>query len=186
MIRLTIQLVTPRLILRSWQLEDVEVFAALSNDPEIADHTLSFVHPQPTGWASARLERSIDAFQSAKHYSFAVCLRDSQEVIGDCGITPDERHKRGEMGYWCGAPHRGQGFMTEAARAVLIFGFEQLGVHRVQASYFPRDPASARILEKIGMQREGLIRGYVRKNDRPEDVIYYAALASDFSSTINS
>jgi [ribosomal protein S5]-alanine N-acetyltransferase len=176
-------LTTDRLILRPWQLEDIATFAALSNDPEIADHTLSSVCPQPDGWAQTRVERMIASFTERKNFSFAVMRKDTAEVIADCGISFDERHKRGEMGYWCGAAYRGHGFMTESARAVMQFGFEQLGLHRVQASHFPRNPASARILEKIGMQREGLLRGYVQKNGQAEDVIYYAALKSDLPSS---
>jgi [ribosomal protein S5]-alanine N-acetyltransferase len=177
------ELQTPRLILRPWKLEDVTAFAALSNDPEIADHTLSFVYPQPEGWAQTRVERMIASLQERKHFSFAVVLKSTSEVIADCSISFDERHRRGEMGYWCGAAYRGHGFMTEAARAVMQFGFEQLGLHRVQASHFPRNPASARILEKIGMRREGLLREYVQKNGQAEDVIYYAALKSDLPSS---
>jgi [ribosomal protein S5]-alanine N-acetyltransferase len=168
MIPTSIQLETPRLILRPWRLDDETAFAALSNDPEIADFTLSYVHPQPDGWAKTRLERSIDSFQNGKHYSFAVCSRESLEVIADCSISFEERHRRGEMGYWCGAPFRGRGFMTEAARALLMFGFGQLGLHRVQASHFPRNPASARILKKIGMRHEGVLRGYVQKTIEPK------------------
>ena len=170
---------TPRLWLRPWTLSDALSFARLSDDPEIADHTGTFLHPQPDGWAHKRIARYLESSRVSAGYSFAVCLRDSLEVIGECGITTEARHGRGELGYWCGAAHRGNGYITEAARAVMAFGFETLGLHRIQASYFPRNPASGRILEKLGMKPEGLLRGYYVKNGVPEDVTYYAALSVD-------
>jgi [ribosomal protein S5]-alanine N-acetyltransferase len=171
---------TDRLHLRLWTLEDAPTFARLSNDPEIARNTGTFVFPQPEGWATARLTRLIASADQGTGYGFAVCLRDSLEVIGDCGIHLEPRHQRGELGYWCAAAFRGNGYMTEAARAVMRFGFETLKLHRVQASHFPRNPASGRILERIGMRREGLLRGYYIKDDVPEDLIYFAALHHDF------
>jgi RimJ/RimL family protein N-acetyltransferase len=166
-------------VLRPWTLEDTDTFARLSDDPEIAANTGTFLHPQPPGWARSRLERYLSSSAEGIGYAFAVCLRDSLEIVGECGIYTEPRHGRGELGYWCAAAHRGRGYTTEAARAVMDFGFQQLGLHRVQASHFPRNTASGRILERIGMRREGLLRGYYRKGDVFEDVIYYATLASD-------
>ena len=170
---------TPRLHLRPWTLGDSHTFARLSNDPEIADHTGTFLHPQPDGWAHQRITRYLESSRNGTGYNFAVCLRDSLEVIGECGISVEARQRRGTLGYWCAAAHRGNGYITEAARAVMTFGFETLGLQRIQASHFPRNPASGRILEKLGMKPEGLLRGYYVKNGVPENVMYYAALSVD-------
>jgi [ribosomal protein S5]-alanine N-acetyltransferase len=177
----SVTLETPRLHLRLWTLEDESIYVRLSDEAEIARLTGTFLHPQPEGWAAQRLTRYVSALEAGAGYNFAVCLRDSLEVIGDCGLFLEPRHRRAELGYWCGAAYRGHGYTTEAARAVMRFGFDRLALHRIQAGHFPRNPASGRLLEKIGMQREGLLRGYVVKDGVPEDVIYYAALASDFS-----
>ncbi|NJK43297.1 MAG: GNAT family N-acetyltransferase [Pleurocapsa sp. SU_196_0] len=170
---------TPHLILRLWALEDEAVYARLSDDAEIARLTGTFLYPQPDGWSAQRLTRYVSALEAGTGYNFAVCLRDSLEVIGDCGLFLEPRHRRAELGYWCATAFRGNGYITEAARAVMRFGFDRLGLHRVQAGYFPRNPASRRILEKIGMRREGLMRGYFVKDDVPEDVMYFAVLKSD-------
>ena len=177
---------TPRLHLRPWTLSDAHTFARLSDDPEIADHTGTFLHPQPDGWAHKRIARYLESSLEGTGYSFAVCLRDSLEVIGECGITVEARHQRAELGYWCGAAYRGNGYITEAARAVMMFGFETLGLQRIQASHFPRNPASGRILQKLGMEREGLLRGYYLKNGVPEDVMYYAALRVDCPERVDA
>ena len=182
----TPSLETPRLHLRPWTLSDAPTFARLSDDPEIAANTGTFLHPQPDGWAHQRIARYLESNRAATGYSFAVCLRDSLEVIGECSITIEARHQRAELGYWCGVAHRGHGYITEAARAVMSLGFETLGLQRIQASHFPRNPASGRILEKIGMKPEGLLRGYYLKNGLPEDVFYWAALRTDFPTPSKS
>jgi RimJ/RimL family protein N-acetyltransferase len=170
---------TTRLHLRPWTLEDAPTFARLSDDPEIAANTGTFVHPQPEGWANARITRYLESTRNGVGYTFAVCLRGSLEVVGECGVFLEPRHRRGELGYWCAAAHRGHGYTTEAARAVMQFGFEPLNLQRVQATHFPRNPASGRILERIGMQREGVLRAYYLKGEVFENVVMYAALRTD-------
>ena len=72
------------------------------------------------------------------------------------------------------------GYMTEAARCVVAFGFGQLGLVRIQATCYPRNPASAKVMQKIGMTYEGLLRGYVYKDGIQEDIAMYAMLRSDW------
>ena len=84
------------------------------------------------------------------------------------------------MGYWVGAPYWGRGYCTEAARAILRYGFEELGLHRIHAQHFARNPASGRVMQKIGMVYEGRQHEHVRKWDRFEDSDLYGILASDW------
>ena len=93
--------------------------------------------------------------------------------------SPDPGQGRAELGYWIGVPFWGQGHATEAVAAVLAFGFGPLGLHRIHATVFPRNPASARVLEKSGFRREGLLRGYARKEGAFEDLVMYARLRTD-------
>ncbi len=79
-------------------------------------------------------------------------------------------------------PYWGQGFATEASRAVVRFGLETLGLNRLYAHHMARNPASGRVLERIGMQREGVLRRRVRKWGRFEDVVIYALLREEAPS----
>jgi RimJ/RimL family protein N-acetyltransferase len=90
-------------------------------------------------------------------------------------------HQRADLGYWLGVPFWGQGYATEAARLVISYGFVRLQLHRIQARCFPRNRASARVLEKVGMRYEGLLRGYLRKGDAFEDALLFAILSTDRS-----
>ena len=76
----------------------------------------------------------------------------------------------------------GQGYATEAARAVLRYGFEELKLNRIYAHHMTKNPASGRVLAKIGMRREGLHRQAMRKWDVFEDVVVYAMLQQDWTS----
>ena len=93
----------------------------------------------------------------------------------------DAEHSHAEMSCWVGVEWWGQGFATEAALAVLRLGFEQLKLNRIAAFHMVRNPASGRVLERIGMKREGLLRQCVRKWDRFEDVVLTAILRDDWT-----
>ena len=83
------------------------------------------------------------------------------ELIGVTGLHPEPEHGRARLGYWIGRPFWGQGYATEAARAAVGWAFEGLDVRRLHAESFARNPASCRVLEKIGMRvlREGIVYG---------------------------
>ena len=85
------------------------------------------------------------------------------------------------MGMWIGVEWWGRGYATEAARAILDHGFESLGLNRIYAHHMVRNPASGRVLEKIGMMKEGLLRQPVRKWGKFEDVVVFAILRDDWS-----
>jgi RimJ/RimL family protein N-acetyltransferase len=87
------------------------------------------------------------------------------------------------MGYWLGVPHWNQGYMTEAARRVIQFGFEQQDLHRMVACHFTINPASGRVMVKAGMTYEGILRQHVRKAEQFFDLACYGILRSEFSAS---
>jgi RimJ/RimL family protein N-acetyltransferase len=84
------------------------------------------------------------------------------------------------MGYWIGAPYWNRGYATEAARAVLRFAFDTVGLHRIYATHFTRNPASGRVMEKTGMQREGVWREHLMRGERFEDAVVYGILREEW------
>ena len=98
------------------------------------------------------------------------------QVIGCVSLRIKREDQRAELGYWLGRPYWGQGYCTEAVRAVLDFGFGQLGLNRIFACHFARNPASGRVMQKAGMSREGCLRRHAKKWDAFEDVEIYAVL----------
>lgn len=174
---------TARLRLRPFALADAPQVRAMAGDARVAGPTLHIPHPYPAGMAEAWIGSHVSAAAEGRIYSFAIERRDDGALLGAIGITPDARHRRAEIGYWLGVAHWGRGYMGEAARRIVAFGFAGLGLQRVQATCLPRNPASARVMEKAGMRREGLLRGYVRKDGLQEDILLYAILREEWETS---
>jgi RimJ/RimL family protein N-acetyltransferase len=103
--------------------------------------------------------------------------------MGDINLVVEARHRRAELGYWLGVAFWNRGYMTEAVRRVVAFAFAELGLHRVQAHALVRNPGSWRVMEKAGMAREGVLRGYVHKGGVFEDIVAYAVLRPEFEAS---
>ena len=141
--------------------------------------TLRIPHPYEDGMAEAWIAEIAEA--RGERVVFAVTT-ESDGLIGAAGLDLEPAHRRAELGYWIGVPYWNRGFATEAARAVVDHGFRDLHLHRIYATVFPRNPASGRVLEKIGMTFEGRLRGHVRKWDVQEDVEYFGVLATEWTT----
>ena len=170
---------TDRLILRPFVASDAGRVQKLAGDREIALTTLRIPHPYEDGMAEAWIAAKPDQWTDGLGAVFAVVSKEDRSLVGSIGLDVVPGHRRGELGYWIGKPYWGCGYATEAAREMLRFGFEQLDLRRIQATVFPGNPASAKILTKIGMQREGRLRHYVEKWGEPRDLEIYSILAGD-------
>ena len=97
----------------------------------------------------------------------------SGELYGCVGMAPDIKNSHAELGYWIGKTYWGQGYATEAVAAMMHFGFEVKGYHRLYARHFASNPASGRVMQKCGMVYEGTLKEHIFKIDRYEDIVHY-------------
>lgn len=169
---------TERLVLRPFDLADAPAVEEMAGAPEIAAMTFNIPHPYPAGGAASWIGTHDAAAASGEDFTFAVTRKPDGALLGAISIVVTAAHRRGELGYWLGRQYWGRGYMTEAARRVVAFGFTELGLNRVQATCFPRNVASARVLRKAGLRHEGTFREYARKGDTFEDVAMYALCRS--------
>lgn len=169
---------TPRLLLRSHTETDIPDLARLAGAREVAATTLRIAHPYTEQHARDFL---VMAQEESKAW-FAVALRSTGQLCGGVGLRIEPEHFRAELGYWIGLPYWGNGYATEAAQAALGFAFENLGLHRVMATYFKGNTASEKILLKIGMKREGCMRQHLRKWGEFIDVEVYGVLRTEWES----
>ncbi|HEX9632083.1 MAG TPA: GNAT family N-acetyltransferase [Gemmatimonadales bacterium] len=176
-------LLTPRLRLRSFDTADAEAVQRLAGAFAVADTTLTIPHPYEDGMAEAWIAMLAEEFAIGRQAVFAITDRATAALIGAVGLVLRPEHARAELGYWIGRPFWGLGYATEAARETLRYGFGPLGLHRIHASYFARNPASGRVLSKAGMRPEGVARGHVRRWDRYEDLVQYGILREEFVDT---
>ena len=142
---------TERLVLRAPRLEDAENIAMLANERRIAENTARIPHPYPLADAKTFLAA---ANRSDRETTFVIALADGT-LIGACGLAMTEGPAP-ELGYWLGVPFWGQGFATEAVRAVIDYAFTDLGHDAVQAGARVTNPQSRRVLEKCGFQWTGV------------------------------
>jgi [ribosomal protein S5]-alanine N-acetyltransferase len=172
---------TARLILRPFTLADAPAVQRLAGAREVADTTLNIPHPYPDGAAEQWIATHAENFNVGDSATFAIALRTTSELCGAIGLDISRRHRRAELAYWTGVPYWNQGYATEAAAALLTYGFTALQLHRIHARHVTRNPASGRVMQKIGMTLEGIQREHFHKGDRFEDVANYGILRQEWS-----
>ena len=173
---------TDRLILRSLTLEDAQDVQRLAGERDIASTLIRIPHPYEDGMAEEWIRSCYDTFESEAGVHFAITLQTEGSFIGVMGLELNREHERAELGYWIGKPYWGNGYATEAAKAVVRHGFEAVKLNRIYAYYMKRNPASGRVLEKIGMRYEGCRRQHTKKWGNFEDSIGYGMLKADYDS----
>ena len=172
---------TERLILRSFRLEDAADVQRLASDPDVASTTDAIEHPYQDGTPEEWIQWYHEWFEDGERTNFAVTLRTDGMLIGTVELVLRIHlpYNDAELGYWIGKPYWNRGYCTEAAKAVVAYGFREHDVDLIYAYYFKRNPASGRVLEKIGMH----YAEYIPKDPERhffEDAIQYRILKSEF------
>jgi RimJ/RimL family protein N-acetyltransferase len=174
-------LTTARLVLRPFALTDAPDVQRLCNVREIALNTLLIPHPYPDGLAEQWISSQEESFAKGEVVTFAITVGAEGELAGAIGMRVQRESDRAEIGYWIGVPFWGRGFATEAARAVVQYGFDRLALHRIYAEHFKRNASSGRVLQKIGMRHEGTARQAHKKWGEYVDTELYAILRTDLT-----
>jgi RimJ/RimL family protein N-acetyltransferase len=173
-------LTTARLVVRPHEPADASRLQQLAGARQIADTTLNIPHPYPDGAAEKFIECRARQWSERKDLNMAIALP-AVGLIGGIGLNDISlRHRRAELGYWIGVEFWGLGYCTEAAEAVVRFGFERMNLNRIFAFHMTRNPASGRILQKLGMKHEGRLRRHVERWGRLEDIDYYGLLRQEW------
>jgi len=165
---------------------DASLIAELAGDKAIADTTIRIPHPYSEAMALEWIgtHKSIRVDELALFY--AVDLKESGELVGSAGIDIYFQHGRATIGYWIGREYWNKGYATEAASILLGYVFDVMKFHKVDSHHFARNPASGRVLEKLGMKREGLLRGHIKKSGVWEDIIEYGILDHEYGQLASS
>ena len=172
-------LTTSRLVLRGITEADVPALFEIFSDGEVMRY---WSRPPMTSMDHARaLVTEIQGhWQARTLFQWGVTERAGGALVGTCTLYRWDRvHARAEVGYALRKDRWGRGLATEAVGAVLDFGFDRMGLHRVGADTDPRNTASARVLERLGFQREGLQRGTYRHLGEWADSALWGLLAHE-------
>ena len=172
---------TERLILRPFTLGDADAaFRNWEGDPEVSKYLVRPAYRDAAESARA-MEGYIVRYKEPDYYDWAVVLKSLGEPIGGI-LAHDQRDdvRRAEVGYNIGSKFWGQGYATEAFRAVIRFFFEEVGYNRIEAAHDARNPASGRVMEKCGLRYEGTRRQAFKNNAGIADMCFYGILAEDY------
>jgi RimJ/RimL family protein N-acetyltransferase len=169
---------TARLRLRPYNESDIAELLPLIGTREIAATTGRIPYP----YTEKDARQFIADCQSGTEVRLAISVRIDGCMIGGIGLRLFEQHQHAELGYWLGTAYWGKGYATEAGREMLRYGFESLRLHRIFATHFIHNPASGRILVKLGMRHEGCQRQHIRKWDQFVDLELYGILRKEWES----
>jgi [ribosomal protein S5]-alanine N-acetyltransferase len=163
--------------LRRWREDDADAITAACQDPEIShwipmiprpyrrEHALSYVRGEVEGLGEHQYAIEVDG-----------------AVAGAIGMTVN-RMRAGHIGYWCAAEARGRGVVTRALRLLSLYGFEELGLQRLELITDPDNVASQRVAEKVGYRREGVLRSHLDHPDgRRRDSVMFSLLPGEVAT----
>ncbi|MEN0002913.1 MAG: GNAT family protein [Bacteroidota bacterium] len=173
---------TERLVLNQPQVKDIPSIVQHVGNPNVSFNLLNVPHPYHELDAVFWINQANQSFKDGSKYVFAIRLKKNLELIGGMGLHVNKKHKRAELGYWLQEESWGQGLTTEAATAVIAFGFETLQLHKVMAIHVTSNPASGRVMQKIGMRKEGELKGHIQKNGVYQDIVQYGVIRPSSSS----
>lgn len=177
-------LVTERLSLRELHVDDAGAVAAGAGDKRVARYLLQVPTPYPVALARRWLVGRIDWWAEGRGVTLAITRRTSPRILlGTVSLRRYARDRRAELGYWLSASAWGFGFATEACRALVEFGFNDLALSRIYAQVLAGNRASMHVLDKLGMVSEGVKRQHVRKGNKLHDIVLYGLLRDEWPRT---
>jgi RimJ/RimL family protein N-acetyltransferase len=149
---MSILLETERLLLRPPRAADISHFIPLLSDFDVAKNLSRVPHPYTEDHACAFIVTIAHGWRTGTDVVFSILRKQPAAYVGICGVHPT---RNWEFGYWLGKPFWGQGYATEAAGRLVAYAFDDLGAECMNACWFYDNPASGRVLEKLGFRGNG-------------------------------
>jgi RimJ/RimL family protein N-acetyltransferase len=178
-------IVTDRLVLRPFRMDDLDDVWAYQQLPEVSRHML---------WGARDLEQSRESLirmvgensleNDGDYLTLAVTVVGASTVVGhvELGLVSAE-HEQGEIGYVFHPAYQGKGYATEATREMVRLGFEELGLHRIIARCSARNTASAALMKRLGMRQEAHFVDCRKVNGEWREELVYAILRREWFTT---
>ena len=166
---------TERLILREFRYSDVE--SMMRN--WVSDDEVQWMYGEPSYKTKEEVISLLDEYvgrnQSGYYYRWAVIEKESEECIGQVAyFLVDSGNRFAEIEYCIGTAFQGKGYATEATKAVIDYGFDRIGLNKVQICVRPSNVASGKVIEKCGFKKDGVLRQYFFRDGNYEDRTYFS------------
>ncbi|QUL54050.1 GNAT family N-acetyltransferase [Paenibacillus tritici] len=175
------QLETKRLLIREFVPGDVRQVHEYASDPAVAKYMIWGPNSLEDTREYIRHMLDLQQEEPRQGFEYAVVLKESNKLAGGCGLHISGAGQ-GEIGYCFNPSYWGQGYASEASAALLEWGFQELGLHRIYATCRPENIGSARVMQKLGMIYEGHLRGHMYHKGKWMDSYQYSILKEEYQA----
>ncbi len=175
-----------RLILRPLCDADTASLSKIANDWDVAKFLSSMPHPFTLEIAKSFIESSNNAYLDNENIVFAITKKDSKKLIGIIELDLNSKDNHATASYWIGKDYWGKGYTTEALEEVVRFGFEELKLHRIASHHFHNNPASGRVMQKVGLKLEGKRIEHFRKDGEYLDILDYGIILREWRENLGN
>jgi|HigsolmetaGSP12D_1036236.scaffolds.fasta_scaffold02553_3 ribosomal-protein-alanine N-acetyltransferase len=176
------EFVTNRLYLRQLTLDDSEDYFEFASDPEVTTYTMWETH-KTIDDSRKYLNYVIDKYKNRQAYHWGIVDISTNKLIGRTGLIQwDINHQRTEIGFALSRKYWNKGIITEATREIIKYSFKELNVNRIEGRCNYDNTGSARVMEKLGMVFEGVLREQLKIKGSFKDQKMYSILKSDYVS----
>lgn len=177
---------TERLIIRPMQQSDLRDLFSMMHNSEVVNQTIALERHNDLSETEDLLKailNNYDPESSTDWAIFAITLKSDNKCIGYCGFYAyASLFKRAEIGYALSQEFWGKGIVPEACQPLVEYGFKELGLERIEATVYPENRGSVRVLEKLGMQLEGVLRNHVIREGRCRNRLIYSLLRNEWKN----
>lgn len=172
----------PNVLLRGLRLSDVNDLYTTIRGKDVVRWTVTIPWPYKKKHAVSFVRKSRRKIQRKTDYHLGIVLRKTNRAIGVIALQEVNGHsKSAEMGYWLGKKYWNKGYMTEAAKLMLAFGFEELKLHRISLKLFEKNIGSKRVAEKAGFKKEGVLRDARYRHGAWHNELRFGMLAREWA-----
>lgn len=151
----------------------------MAGDSEVSSNTLNIPYPYADGLAEEWIKSLETDFHDGKSLVFAICLKETGQLAGAIGLTLQLTYQLAELGYWIGKEYWNRGYCTEAVKSIIDYGFNNLKLHKIYATYFTNNPASGRVMEKAGMHFEAMFKSHLYHWGEYKNLNYFCIFSDE-------
>lgn len=179
-------LYTERLLLELPSILDIPKIVKYLNNPKITDNVLNMPFPYFEKDAVFWLNMANKGWETKTAFIFGIYLQSTKEFIGGVGLTLNTEHNHAELGYWLSESFWNKGYISEAVKAVIMYGFETLELNKIYATHLINNPASGKVMIKNGMKKEGQLISHYKKEENYHTIDQYGITRSDYTAQNNT
>jgi RimJ/RimL family protein N-acetyltransferase len=180
---MTLAIVTERLVLRRFTDNDIQDIVEIVSHPSVARITPNLEANESKVKEYIDKQNFCQPFEKSEYCDLAIERKKDGKVIGLIGLMCED-HRQALIGWALGVDHRGNGYATEGARSLMMYGFCELGLHRIYAKTSHINTPSWKVMERVGMRKEAHLREAEFRDGEWIDVLIYAMLARDMRASL--